>query len=324
MNIKESEVNNYCGLILVDKPAGMTSHKIVSLVRKSLNIDKVGHLGTLDPFATGLLPVLIGGATRLSDEIMDGKKQYLFTIKFGKETDTLDATGRVVDEKDVPRNYTELIKDKLNSFHGEIEQIPPVYSALKMNGKPLYEYMRASGSIPNPIETKKRKIFIQNIEIVDSNNSEETISLRVLCGKGTYVRSLARDLAKAINTVGYCSQLRREFVEPWHVENAISVPADIDKEELKNEIKANLIPVTEILNSIPIIELDECYSKQISSGNIVLLERNNSFISEHLFQRNNFFSAFVKVKNFEVMFYSEIKFLIEFNLIKIMPKKKMY
>ena len=324
MYINQSEVSNYCGLILVDKAPDMTSHKIVSLVRKALNIDKVGHLGTLDPFATGLLPVLIGGATRLSDEVMDGKKQYLFTIKFGKETDTLDATGRIVEEKNVPQNFAELIEAKLKLFQGEIEQIPPVYSALKMNGKPLYEYMRASGSIPNPIETKKRKIFIEKLEIVNSNLSEESISLRVLCGKGTYVRSLARDLAKAINTVGYCSQLRREFVEPWHVENAIYVSADIEKQELKNKIDSNLIPVTDILPEIPLIELDESFLKQISSGNIVILDGNTSFLPELFLQQKQINSAFVKITNFEVMFYSEIKFLAETNQFKIMPKKKMY
>ena len=161
-NIENKGTNkkNLCGLVLIDKAAEINSHKIVSAMRKILNIDKVGHLGTLDPFATGLLPVLIGGATRLSDEIMDGKKQYLFTISLGTETDTLDYSGRVISDAAVPENFNEKIQENLYQFTGNIEQVPPVYSALKMNGRPLYEYMRATGKLPDSIETKKRIVQI--------------------------------------------------------------------------------------------------------------------------------------------------------------------
>ena len=156
------------GLILIDKGPNFTSHNIVAYIRKLFKNEyetevKVGHLGTLDPFATGLLPVLVGGVTRLSDEMMDGKKQYLFSIKLGTETDTLDNTGLVVKEMPVPENYVQLLEKKLNGFKGKIEQVPPVYSALKMNGRPLYEYMRSEGKLPAEIETKKRSVFFETL-----------------------------------------------------------------------------------------------------------------------------------------------------------------
>ncbi len=329
MDVQEANnLNVFCGLVLIDKPAGMTSHKVVAMVRKALNLDKVGHLGTLDPFATGLLPVLLGGATRLSDDIMDGKKQYLFTISLGTETDTLDATGRVVAENEVPEHYLERIKFELKHFIGEIEQVPPVYSALKMNGKPLYEYMRASGKIPNPIETKKRKIFIDKLEIINASIEEKSVTLRVLCGKGTYVRALARDLAQAIGTVGYCSQLRREYVEPWSVEQALKISTEIDRDVLKSLIENNLIVVSDILPNIKVLNLEEIYLKQISSGNIVLIDEL-AFADKELLNKikncdHSIVNAFVKISNKNVMFYSEIKYLNETNQIKVMPRKKMY
>jgi len=212
-------------LILIDKPAGPTSHAVVSTVKRTLAVDKVGHLGTLDPFASGLLPILVGNTARLADEAMDGQKGYLFTIGLGKETDTLDPTGRVVAEAPLPDKLSAArIDEALESFRGQIEQVPPVYSALKMNGMPLYEHMRATGKLPVDIESKRRTVTIHSIERVDS--SCESIALRVVCSKGTYVRSLARDIAKSLGTVGTCIQLRREWVEPWHVDTALKVALD--------------------------------------------------------------------------------------------------
>lgn len=136
-----------CGLILVDKQPGITSHFVVARIRKILKLDKVGHLGTLDPFASGLLPIMIGGATRLADEVMEGKKGYLFEISFGSETDTLDIEGQVVRTEAVPENFALQLVDVLNQFTGLISQVPPSFSALKMNGKPLYEHMRGKGEL---------------------------------------------------------------------------------------------------------------------------------------------------------------------------------
>jgi tRNA pseudouridine55 synthase len=209
-------------LILVDKPEGPTSHAVVSTIKRALGADKVGHLGTLDPFASGLLPILVGNTARLADEAMNGEKGYLFTIGFGRETDTLDPTGRVVAEAALPTQLTAtLIDSALNNFRGLIEQVPPVYSALKMNGMPLYQHMRATGKLPVDIESKRRQVTVHSMSCLDF--TEDSLTLRVVCSKGTYVRSLARDIAKTLGTVGTCIKLRREWVEPWHVDSALKV-----------------------------------------------------------------------------------------------------
>ena len=320
-----NDKKNLCGLVLIDKAAEINSHKIVSAMRKILNIDKVGHLGTLDPFATGLLPVLIGGATRLSDEIMDGKKQYLFTIALGKETDTLDYSGRVIAESEVPDNFKEKIQEILYQFKGSIDQVPPVYSALKMNGKPLYEYMRATGKLPDSIETKRRIVQIEKINVVSSDENTKSVTLRVLCGKGTYVRSLARDISKAIGTVGHCTQLRREYVEPWSVENAIVF--SLESKITPELIMQRLISPEEMLPNIPKVVLESEYLKQLSSGNVVfasadVLEGQLDLNSiRNGCTKNN--KIFVSIKEHSLMFYSDIEYIQVNNIFKIMPKKKI-
>ncbi|KAB8037084.1 tRNA pseudouridine(55) synthase TruB [Silvanigrella paludirubra] len=325
-NIENKGTNkkNLCGLVLIDKAAEINSHKIVSAMRKILNIDKVGHLGTLDPFATGLLPVLIGGATRLSDEIMDGKKQYLFTISLGTETDTLDYSGRVINEEAVPEQFNEKIQENLYQFIGNIEQVPPVYSALKMNGRPLYEYMRATGKLPDSIETKKRIIQIEKINIVSFDLKAKSITLRVLCGKGTYVRSLARDISKSIGTVGHCTQLRREYVEPWSVENAIVF--SLDSKISSDQIIEKMISPEEMLPNIPKVVLNEEYHKQLSSGNVIFVSADvleGKLDLNSLRNGSSYNKIFVSIQNFEFMFYSDIEYIQVNNVFKIMPKKKI-
>ncbi|WP_161597744.1 tRNA pseudouridine(55) synthase TruB [Fluviispira multicolorata] len=312
------------GLILVDKAAGLTSHSVVSAIRKILKMDKVGHLGTLDPFATGLLPILVGGSTRLSDEIMDGKKQYLFTISLGVETDTLDYSGRTIAEAEVPVNFDVKIKDILSQFIGEVEQIPPVYSALKMNGRPLYEYMRATGKLPDSIETKKRLVFIEKLELVSSDLEKKSVVLRVLCGKGTYVRSLARDISIEIGTVGHCSQLRREYVEPWSVDNAIFF--SFEEKPSQEILLNNLILPEQMLPTVPKIELVEEFFKQLSSGNVIVLGENQvaeKTSSESIKTLVNCTRIFVKIEGYDFMFLADVEYIKSEEIFKIKPKKKI-
>jgi tRNA pseudouridine55 synthase len=314
------------GLLLIDKSPGFTSHHIVSYIRKCIKKSsetemRVGHLGTLDPFASGLLPILIGGATRLSDEMMDGKKQYLFQIKLGLETDTLDTAGQVTKELPVPENYLDKIKDNLSLFTGEIEQVPPVYSALKMQGRPLYEYMRAEGKLPCNIETKKRKISIYKIDLLEDNSLKEIniVTLRVLCGKGTYVRSLARDLAASIGTVGHCFSLRREYVEPWQVENALLFSEDLKPSF--NDIERHMVPVEKILPLIPKVTIPENLKKLFSAGNIVTL--NKSDISAEVFKTlSNSKNCFAETTCPVIQYYCNTS-LNDENSLKIKPYKKM-
>jgi tRNA pseudouridine55 synthase len=306
-------------MVLIDKPIGMTSHQVVSAVRKILQMDKVGHLGTLDPFASGLLPILIGGATRLSDEILGSQKQYLFTIKLGMETDTLDLHGQIVNEKSVPVDFEEKIRHVLPQFHGEIAQIPPVYSALKMQGKPLYAYMRAVGQLPCAIETKKRNIQIQSLEIIHSDQDKSEITLRALCGKGTYIRSLARDLAYAIGTVGFCNALRREFLEPdWHVNNAVVFLQE--NKPSADDLLSNLISPQTILPNIPHFVLSEIHTKFLLSGNVCFVDKTELVLEKEPMESSY---VFITSKNNEVMYYGTMED-IQNERIKICPKKKMY
>ena len=317
----------FCGMLLVDKSPGFTSHHVVAYIRKLLKNNlktdvKVGHLGTLDPFASGLLPILIGGVTRLSDEMMGGKKQYLFQIQLGEETDTLDTAGRVVETKLVPENYHQKVLAILPKFTGEIEQIPPVYSAIKMQGRPLYEYMRAEGKLPQEIETKKRKIWIDKIEVIKNIDGQEKvncITLRVLCSKGTYVRCLARDISKAIGTVGHCCALRRESVLPWHVEQALLFSEDT--KPCFNDLEKHIISPYKIFPELPALEIPDNLSKLFCSGNIITIHRNElsqKFLE--IVKKTPF--CFAKSNSDQVLFYSHTE-IIDSEFVKIRPNKKI-
>ena len=317
---------NHSGLLLIDKSPGFTSHHVVAYIRKLLKNSfgtdiRVGHLGTLDPFASGLLPILIGGVTRLSDEMMDGKKQYLFQIKLGTETDTLDTAGQVINTKPVSENYLEKIKNNLSQFIGEIEQVPPVYSALKMQGRPLYEYMRAEGKLPCDIETKKRKIFIESIDCVGDDKENNLVTLRVLCGKGTYVRSLARDLAASIGTVGHCFSLRREHVEPWHVNNALLFSQE--SKPTIDDVQKNIITPEKILPHVPKITIPEHQCKLFCAGNVITLTSSSADIPQQKWHELvNTAVCFAETVDTNTMYYCFIERINEFSL-KIKPNKKI-
>ncbi len=213
-------------------------------------------MGTLDPFASGLLPILVGGATRLNDSVMDGKKAYSFSVQLGVETDTLDPLGKVLCEAEIPADFGERLSTVLTSFVGCIEQVPPVYSAIKMDGKSLYEHMRSQGSLPRDIESKLRCVDIFELRLlgIRSTNVGVFLDLWVLCGKGTYIRSLARDIAKALGTCGHCSALRREFVEPWKVSEALAV-GNFEGEALAQAVRCALKPAYELVPAYPVADV---------------------------------------------------------------------
>jgi len=204
-------------VVNIDKPEGWTSFDVVERVRSIVGVKKVGHAGTLDPFATGVLLVAIGRATKRVSDLMGLEKEYEGIIEFGLETDTLDPTGAVVKTCPVPEVTREQLQEAARRFEGEIEQRPPAYSALKVKGKRLYQLARAG----KPVEVPPRKVFVESFEILDWQ--PPGARFRVKCHAGTYVRALARDLGKAIGSCAYLRELRRTRIGPYRVEEALSV-----------------------------------------------------------------------------------------------------
>ncbi len=321
------------GFILIDKPVGCTSTTIVRKIKKIFNIKRVGHLGTLDPFATGLLPIMIEGSTRLSEDLMDTDKQYLFTIQLGIETDTLDSTGQIINRASVPQNITfDSIREILNdSFLGLIEQTPPVYSAIKMDGRPLYEYMRATGKLPYDIKTKTRNVNINNIELLNFNPDLSTIEIRVSCTKGTYIRSLARDIAQKLGTLGICSTLRRERIGNFLVQNAFKLEDDMNAETtgIKNILLSYLLSPQELLPNLPSLFFTGLCAKRLLTGNVLTInkiENSDEFalLSEYLLTPHVDPKIFASVLNQDSpLFIAFIQFLDK-DTIKIKPQKKLF
>jgi tRNA pseudouridine55 synthase len=236
------------GWIILDKPVGLGSTQAVSAVKRALREagepkTKVGHGGTLDPLASGVLPIALGEATKLAGRMLDATKAYDFTIRFGEETDTLDAEGTVIATSDV-RPSRDQVEAVLSRFTGEIEQVPPAYSALKLDGKAAYARSRAG----EEVEMEPRRVTIHELRLLEANPDEITLSATV--SKGTYVRSLARDMAHALGTVGHVTYLRRTRAGPFGLESAISL--DFLGEAAKaRDLTRAVLPLEAALDDIP-------------------------------------------------------------------------
>lgn len=234
------------GLILINKQKGFTSHDVVNVIRKKLNTKKVGHTGTLDPNATGVLPILIGKGTKISKYLMEHDKTYIATLKLGEKTDTGDSEGQVIEEKSIPKDLRkEDINDVLQNFFGKQKQVPPMYSAIKVNGKKLYEYAREG----KEVKLEARDIEIYKIELLEYQNNK--IKFEVECSKGTYIRTLCEDIAKKLGTVGYMEELQRTKVNNFKIEDSIL----LDDITLENAEK-NMIKIEEVFKEKETIELD--------------------------------------------------------------------
>lgn len=220
------------GILVINKTKGCTSHDIVYKVKKQLN-EKVGHTGTLDPNATGVLPLLIGKGTLCSKYLMEHDKIYEATLKLGIKTDTADGEGKIIEKKEVLD--TSLLEQNINkilsTFIGKQKQLPPMYSAIKVNGKKLYEYARSGKNV----KIEPRTIEIYSCNLIYVNKKEKEIKFKVHCSKGTYIRSLCEDIATKLNTVGYMKELNRIKVGKFKLEDSITI------EELQNGINNELI-----------------------------------------------------------------------------------
>lgn len=236
------------GLLIINKPKEYTSHDIVNIVRKKLNTKKVGHTGTLDPNATGVLPILIGQATKISKYLVEHKKTYIATLKLGEQRDTGDSEGNIV-EQDLNLKIFDIkqIEQTLSNFLGKQQQIPPMYSAIKVKGKKLYEYARNG----QEIEIKPRDIEVYNISLKNYNQKDE-IEFEVECSKGTYIRTLCEDIAKKLGTIGYMKELQRTKINEFEIQNAVSLD-DLDNVNPQDK----LISIEKIFKDKPEIKLNE-------------------------------------------------------------------
>ena len=210
-------INDFGYIVSIWKNPDWTSNDIIKYVKYLISPYKVGHAGTLDPFAEGVLILCVGSMTKKVNEMMDCEKEYIAEIKLGKRTDSLDSTGKVSKIKKYIKPDTQVIIDILHKFKGEIEQIPPMFSALKKNGQRLYNLARKGITI----EREPRKVFIKDIKLISC--SKNSIIINVKCGKGTYIRALARDIAHLLKTEGYVEKLVRTKVGSFNEKNSISV-----------------------------------------------------------------------------------------------------
>lgn len=239
------------GIIIINKEKDWTSNDIVQKL-KGIFKKKVGHTGTLDPQATGVLPILVGKGTSLSKYLINHDKEYIATIKLGKKTSTGDGEGEVIEEKPINEKYLEedYIKKILEEFKGKQSQIPPMYSAIKVNGKKLYEYARKG----KQIEVKPREIEIYNIELIEVSKDTKEIVYKVWCSKGTYIRSLCEDIAKKLETVGFMKDLNRTRVGEFEINQAIKIS---DVENIKDLSNLKFISIEEFFKNKKSINLNE-------------------------------------------------------------------
>lgn len=273
------------GIIVINKPKGCTSHDIVYKVKKIFN-EKVGHTGTLDPMAEGVLPILIGKGTLVSKYLINHDKKYIVELQLGIKTDTADSEGKIIEKKEV--NVELLSKSKieniLNMFVGKQEQVPPIYSAIKVNGKKLYEYARKG----QKVELKPRQIEIYDIKLLEYSIDKKKIKFEVFCGKGTYIRSLCEDIATKFETVGYMKSLQRIQVGDFNIEDSITIE-QLEKNIGNNEfVEKKVITIQELFKNKDSIKLNDRklelflngvrITQELKDGIYKIYNKNNDFI----------------------------------------------
>ncbi len=250
---------NLSGVLVVDKPKGMTSHDVVDHLRRILGTRKIGHGGTLDPGADGVLLVCINKATKLVQFLNQYDKEYEAVIKLGVTTDTYDAEGKVLQVKDDFEIKADQIRDAVSSFKGQIQQTVPLYSALKFRGKPMYRYARANVKV----EPKRREVEIKSVEILDINLP--LARLRISCSKGTYIRSLASDLGEKLGCGACLFSLRRTRVGPFKAGDTLSLES-ISDIQIARRIEDILLPIEKIMTDFPSVVVEDSFSDRIQHG----------------------------------------------------------
>ena len=252
------------GIVLLDKPAGISSNRALQKVRGIFQARKAGHTGSLDPFATGMLPICLGEASKTAAFMLEAGKRYRATARLGVATSTGDVEGEVIQTCPLPDLNPDKLARSLQQFMGEIEQVPPMYSALKHEGKPLYEYARAGIVIERPA----RKVFIHHLDVVNWQSPDLTFDVH--CSKGTYIRTLAEDIATALDCCAHLVELRRIYVEPFDQFPMVTLEQLQDARE-KDGLQEHLLPVDIGLPEWPQINLDLIQQGKFKHGNHVFI-----------------------------------------------------
>lgn len=276
------------GILIINKPQGFTSQDVVSKVKKVLNIKKAGHTGTLDPLAIGVLPVLLGNYTKLSKYLIEHDKIYRAKVKLGEKRDTGDSEGDTINVQDVDTNKLseENVKKALESFLGKQKQVPPVYSAIKVNGKKLYEYAREGIEV----KVEPRDIEIYDIKLLNIDNLE--IEFEVKCSKGTYIRSLCEDIATSLGTVGYMSFLQRVLVDKFSIDDSIDFET---LEKMKDTIEEKLITMEEVFSNLNKLKLTDRKKELFLNG--VMLTFNLDDGVYNIYDSENIYIGLGIIKN---------------------------
>ena len=268
------------GFLNVYKPKGMTSHDVVSCMRRVTKVKQIGHTGTLDPFAEGVLPICIGKATRLIEYLADDK-EYLATVKFGVTTDSYDLDGAVVKTSNKKVSEQDIL-DLLPSFRGAISQMPPIYSAIKVKGKKLYEYARSG----EEVKIEPRQVFIEKLEMKNFDEVEQTAEILVKCSKGTYIRSIAHDLGEMAGCGAHLIKLVRTQAGKFLIENSIN----LDNFSTKDFVSENLINPLSILDCKKVF-VNDIEQAKIKNG-VAIKNRNDILLNEVvILQYNDIISA---------------------------------
>lgn len=276
----------YEGILPLWKEKGMTSHDCVFKLRKILKMKRIGHTGTLDPSVEGVLPICLGQATKVSEYIMDQGKTYVATISVGTSTTTEDADGEVVENDSTYKSFSrEQILEVLNELTGEITQIPPMYSAVKVNGKKLYEYAREGKTVERP----SRKVMIQAINLLDEKSTfsgqEVTFNIEIDCGKGTYIRTLAVQIGELLGYPAHMASLVRTASGSFTKAQCLTL-AEVHHAVEQHTLSNTLLPLKNALSAWPILEVNKENEKSITNGQVIkihpLLEKNEKLVFELL------------------------------------------
>ncbi|MBL0968777.1 MAG: tRNA pseudouridine(55) synthase TruB [Brevundimonas sp.] len=252
------------GWVCLDKPYEMGSTEAVTRIRRLFDAQKAGHAGTLDPLASGILPIALGEATKTVPFMMEARKVYRFTINWGVSTDSIDREGEIIGRSDV-RPTVEQVRAALPAFIGEIQQVPPAFSAIKVDGQRAYDLAREGVEV----ELKARAVTIHSAEVTDAPDADH-VEIRILTGKGVYVRSLARDLAVALGAEGHVSALRREQVGPFSVENAVTLDS-LEEMVHRGAASEGLLPVATALDDIPELAVSDQDAFSLRQGRSIVL-----------------------------------------------------